>query len=66
MLKEIRQHPDTSVAILKDLDFLGPVLEFIHSHHEHLNGRGYPRGLSGDDIPLGALFTREIRENGVE
>jgi len=54
ILAEIRQHPAAGFEILKELDFLGPVLEYIHSHHEHLNGNGYPRGLSGDDIPLGA------------
>ncbi|MBU0970686.1 MAG: HD domain-containing protein [Proteobacteria bacterium] len=54
ILAEIRQHPETGVEILKDLDFLGPVLEYIHSHHEHLNGQGYPRGLSEEEIPLGA------------
>ncbi len=54
ILAEIRQHPDTGFNILKDLDFLGPVLEYIHSHHEHLNGKGYPRGLSGEEIPIGA------------
>lgn len=54
ILEEIRQHPEWGVEVLKDLDFLGPVLEYIRCHHEHLNGRGYPNGLSGDDIPVGA------------
>jgi HD-GYP domain-containing protein (c-di-GMP phosphodiesterase class II) len=30
------------------------VADIIHSHHERIDGRGYPAGLSGDDIPLGS------------
>ena len=30
----------------------GPVAEIIHSHHERIDGKGYPNGLAGDDVPL--------------
>jgi HD-GYP domain-containing protein (c-di-GMP phosphodiesterase class II) len=54
MLLEIRSHPQWGYDILKNLDFLGPSLDYVYAHHERLDGRGYPRGLSGDEIPLGA------------
>ena len=51
---EIHKHPEIGVEILKDLTFLGPVLDYVHYHHESLDGTGYPEGLKGDEIPLGA------------
>ena len=54
MLLEIRSHPQWGYDILKNLEFLGPALEYVFGHHERLDGKGYPRGLSGQDIPLGA------------
>nr|WP_155935436.1 HD-GYP domain-containing protein [Pseudodesulfovibrio alkaliphilus] len=54
MLLEIRSHPQWGYDILKNLDFLGPALDYVHAHHERMDGRGYPRGLCADEIPLGA------------
>lgn len=54
MLDEVRRHPGMGVALLKDIDSLAPVLDFVHLHHERLDGSGYPYGLTADDIPLGA------------
>ena len=54
LVKEIMKHPTTGAEILKDLDFLGPSLEYVHCHHERPDGKGYPRGLHDSDIPLGA------------
>lgn len=54
MFEEIRKHPDIGVHILQDLTFLGPVADYVHYHHERLDGSGYPDGLKGDLIPLGA------------
>ncbi len=54
MLLEIRSHPQWGYDILKNLEFLGPALEYVFSHHERIDGKGYPRGLSESDIPLGA------------
>ena len=54
MKAEIRRHPGWGRDILKNLDFLGPALEYVYAHHEHVDGTGYPQGLSGDGIPLGA------------
>jgi len=52
--KEIIRHPAVGADILKDLDFLGTSREYVHAHHERLDGKGYPRNLKADDIPLGA------------
>jgi putative nucleotidyltransferase with HDIG domain len=54
LFEEIRRHPEIGVDILTDLTFLGPVVDYVHYHHESLDGSGYPDGLTGDDIPLGA------------
>ncbi len=54
VIREITRHPSTGAEILKDLDFLGPALTYIHCHHERPDGRGYPRHLKAPEIPLGA------------
>ncbi|HUG71550.1 MAG TPA: HD-GYP domain-containing protein [Pirellulaceae bacterium] len=50
--EEIKQHPDMGWSILQDLKPLSYVLPGVLHHHETLNGRGYPDGLAGDQIPL--------------
>ncbi len=50
----IKQHPERSAEMLGAGASLEPVREVVRASHEHLDGSGYPRGLSGDDIPLGA------------
>lgn len=50
----MRQHPAVGQAILRPLQSLGKVSEMVHCHHEHIDGSGYPRGLKGEEIPLGA------------
>jgi putative two-component system response regulator len=50
--EEVRMHPIIGETICKPLQTLQPVLPLIRSHHEKMNGRGYPDGLSGDEIPL--------------
>ena len=52
--KEIRMHPTRAAGILEGLDFLGPVVAYVLSHHERMDGKGYPHGLQADEIPLGA------------
>ncbi len=54
IVQEITRHPVTGAEILKNLGFLGEAVAFIRHHHERPDGRGYPDGLKGDDIPLGA------------
>ena len=51
---EIREHPAIAVEILEEVEFLRDVIPLIAAHHERLDGKGYPMGLKGDEIPLGA------------
>ena len=48
----IKLHPVLGARILRPLAFLAPHLPVVELHHERLDGRGYPLGLRGDDIPL--------------
>jgi putative nucleotidyltransferase with HDIG domain len=50
----IKQHPVIGARIIRPLSFLGQVVPLIHSHHERFDGSGYPEGLAGEEIPLGA------------
>jgi HD-GYP domain-containing protein (c-di-GMP phosphodiesterase class II) len=51
---EIQLHPLRAVELLRFLDFMEDALPIIEHHHEWYNGDGYPSGLSGENIPLGA------------
>ena len=50
----IKQHPVLGAIILRSVPFLARHLEIVELHHERPDGRGYPYGLRGDDIPLAA------------
>lgn len=50
----VKQHPQKGVEILKDIKQLSEILPLIKYHHERIDGKGYPSGLKGDSIPLGA------------
>ncbi len=47
-----KQHPSFGKDILEPIKFLHPLVPGVHSHHERWDGRGYPLGLKGVDIPL--------------
>lgn len=47
----VRRHPDVGAELLRDIGVYGPVAEIVRAHHERIDGRGYPRGLKGDEIP---------------
>jgi putative nucleotidyltransferase with HDIG domain len=47
----IHRHPELGADMLRDLGTYGPVAEIILAHHERIDGRGYPRGLSEAEIP---------------
>lgn len=50
----VRDHPVIGAAIVHDIGALHDVVGLILHHHEKYDGSGYPHGISGDDIPLGA------------
>jgi len=52
--QEIERHPETTLELIRGLEYASAVRDVILAHHEHWDGTGYPRGLSGGDIPLGA------------
>jgi putative nucleotidyltransferase with HDIG domain len=47
----IHRHPELGADTLRDLGVYGPVAEIVLAHHERIDGRGYPKGLTGDEIP---------------
>ncbi len=51
-------HPVVGKEALRHLPGMRHVADLVYSHHEHINGSGYPRGLSGDQIPMGAQILR--------
>lgn len=50
----IHVHPQVGFDILKNISFPWPIAEIVYQHHERMNGKGYPVGLSGEDILLEA------------
>ena len=52
--KLMRRHPEIGVRILEDIPFLAGAREIVRFHHERWDGLGYPAGLGGEEIPLGA------------
>jgi response regulator RpfG family c-di-GMP phosphodiesterase len=52
-IAQFRTHPTLGVELLRPISSWGPLLPAIHSHHERWDGKGYPRGLGGAEIPLG-------------
>ena len=52
--QKVQAHPQVGADIIATVPFPYPVAPLILSHHERWDGRGYPSGLRGEDIPLGA------------
>jgi putative nucleotidyltransferase with HDIG domain len=52
--EKMKLHPIVGASMLKGVDFPYPVEPFVKSHHERWDGKGYPEGLSGESIPIGA------------
>ncbi len=52
--KIMREHCARGYQMLRKIPFLQEAAEIVYSHQEHYDGSGYPRGLKGDEIPLGA------------
>jgi len=52
--EQMKLHVDVGADILSSIDFPYPVVPIVRAHHESWDGSGYPRGLKGDEIPIGA------------
>jgi HD-GYP domain-containing protein (c-di-GMP phosphodiesterase class II) len=52
--RQIQAHVEIGVTILKDLKKLSHILPGVRHHHEYVNGKGYPDGLTGNEIPFEA------------
>jgi len=52
--EKMKLHADIGADLLSAVKFPYPVVPIVRHHHEHWNGKGYPAGISGTDIPLGA------------
>lgn len=53
-MNEVKKHPYYAHRLLDPLKSLRTINEWVSFHHERLDGKGYPFGLRGNDIPLGA------------
>jgi response regulator RpfG family c-di-GMP phosphodiesterase len=52
--KEMRRHPDIGYDMIRSIEFLSTPAAIVLSHQERFDGRGYPRGLRGEEIHIGA------------
>ena len=52
--EEIKKHPQIAADILRGVHFMHDIIPLILHHHEWYDGKGYPSGMKGGDIPLGA------------
>jgi putative two-component system response regulator len=51
---QMRRHPEIGAQIISQMRFARDVAPIISGHHEYWDGSGYPHGLCGEDIPIGA------------
>ncbi|MEX2356573.1 MAG: HD-GYP domain-containing protein [Thermaerobacterales bacterium] len=51
---DMQRHPEIGARIVENIDMLYDVADWVRHHHERFDGKGYPNGLSGRDIPVGA------------
>ena len=58
--EKMKIHPIIGAEILEQVRFPYPVVPIVHSHHEKWNGSGYPRGLKGEEIPIGARILAAV------
>ena len=52
--KEMRRHPDIGYDMIRSIEFLNTPAAIVLSHQERFDGKGYPRGLRGEEIHIGA------------
>jgi putative nucleotidyltransferase with HDIG domain len=57
---KMKIHPTVGAEILEQVHFPYPVVPIVRAHHEKWDGSGYPNGLSGEDIPIGARILAAV------
>jgi putative nucleotidyltransferase with HDIG domain len=58
--EKMKVHPIVGAEILEQVDFPYPVVPIVHAHHEKWDGSGYPDGLKGEAIPVGARILAAV------
>ncbi len=58
--QRMKIHPQVGAEILANVPFPYPVVPLVRCHHERFDGKGYPEGLSGEQIPLGARILAAV------
>lgn len=58
--EKMKIHPIVGAEILEQVDFPYPVVPIVRAHHEKWDGSGYPNGLRGEDIPMGARILSAV------
>ncbi len=59
-MRAIQRHPERGAELIRPLEFVEAVSNIILYHHERWDGRGYPMGLKGDEIPVGGRILAVI------
>jgi signal transduction histidine kinase/HD-GYP domain-containing protein (c-di-GMP phosphodiesterase class II) len=59
-MRQIQRHPERGAELIRPLEFVEAVSNIILYHHERWDGTGYPMGLKGDEIPIGARILAVI------
>ena len=50
----VKLHPEQGAKLVRRIEGYGPVADIIISHHERVDGKGYPHGIAADEIPIGS------------
>jgi putative nucleotidyltransferase with HDIG domain len=58
--EKMKIHPVVGAELLEQVEFPYPVAPIVRAHHEKWDGSGYPDGLSGEDIPIGARILSTV------
>jgi putative nucleotidyltransferase with HDIG domain len=58
--EKMKIHPTVGAEILEQVDFPYPVAPIVRAHHEKWDGSGYPNGLAGEEIPIGARILSAV------
>ncbi|HEX6790040.1 MAG TPA: HD domain-containing phosphohydrolase, partial [Candidatus Krumholzibacteria bacterium] len=59
-MRIVQRHPERGAELIRPLEFVEQVSNIILYHHERWDGRGYPMGLKGDEIPIGGRILSVI------